>query len=235
MITEAIILAGGMGTRLQAVVNDVPKCLAPINGAPFLGYLLHYNHAQGINHFVLSVGYKADKIKDYISSLKLTFSISYCEETKPLGTGGAILQSLNYITTNNVIVLNGDSLFNYKMPELLHTHTTSQATCTVALKPMRNYNRYGSVSLTGSTVTQFHEKKQVAQGLINTGVYMVNTKKLKAIKLPPVCSFETAYLQENTSTNAIHGCVQDAYFLDIGIPEDYKQAQTDFKLFTHVS
>ena len=115
---EAIILAGGKGTRLQSVVSDVPKPMADVNGRPFLSYLLHFLSTKGVRKVVLSVGYKHEVISNYYSNCFENMSICYAIENEPLGTGGALVESLKQVTDSNVLLLNGDSFFdiNLKKP-----------------------------------------------------------------------------------------------------------------------
>jgi D-glycero-alpha-D-manno-heptose 1-phosphate guanylyltransferase len=229
-LTEAIVLAGGLGTRLRGVVQDVPKCLAPVCDVPFLDYVLRYAHRQGISRFVLSVGYKYEMIQDFVAEQKYPFEIDYCIETKPLGTGGAIKKSLRLCKTNHVLVLNGDTMFAYDISKI------SLSDCAIFLKPMIDFDRYGSVQTDEKgRIVHFREKQNMKSGLINTGAYIIERKHIDDLPLPEKFSFEKDYLEHFVSDLKFIGIPLDAYFIDIGIPEDYQKAQIELVAFKHRS
>ena len=148
MIKEAIILAGGLGTRLRSVVADIPKCMAPVAGKPFLHYVIKHLQKEGIENFIFSVGYKSESIISYVKkelSNKFQFSI----ENEPLGTGGAIKLACEKISDHNVLACNGDTLFKIHLHQLSNFHLLHDADCTLCLKPMENFERYGVVELNG--------------------------------------------------------------------------------------
>src|SRR5258706_6567248 len=141
---ELIILAGGLGTRLRSVVSDLPKCMAPVNGKPFLSYVIDYFQQQGIEKFIYTLGYKHEIIIDYLSQFTAhhpSLIFQYSIEEEPLGTGGAIKQAFSYVTEKNVLVANGDTLFKVNTTTLVSFHSLNAADCTLALKPMKNFNR----------------------------------------------------------------------------------------------
>jgi D-glycero-alpha-D-manno-heptose 1-phosphate guanylyltransferase len=225
-ITEAIILAGGLGTRLQSVVSDVPKCMAPVNDVPFLEYVIQYAYKQGVRKFVLSVGYKKEFIEQYIKNRNFSFEISYCIENAPLGTGGAIAKSLLQCSTNNVLVLNGDTFFEYTLP----SHINNSVACTIALKKMDQFDRYGAVTINSDNqIINFEEKKFVPTGLINTGVYIINKNSFFKNTYEEKFSFEKEYLEKYVGQSNFNALVQEGYFIDIGIPVDYEIAQSSLK------
>ncbi|MGF2414104.1 MAG: sugar phosphate nucleotidyltransferase, partial [Ferruginibacter sp.] len=190
MIKEAIILAGGLGTRLQTVVNDVPKSMAPINGVPFIGLVINYLQSQGIQHFIFSLGYKSEMLINFIESEYPQLDKQYCIEEEPLGTGGAIMQACKKVNSENVLVLNGDTLFKINLKSLSNLHVQKKADCTIALKEMFNIERYGTVDMNNSnTVIAFTEKRFCQNGLINGGVYALNVKNFLKENLPEVFSF----------------------------------------------
>jgi D-glycero-alpha-D-manno-heptose 1-phosphate guanylyltransferase len=229
MINEAIILAGGLGTRLQPVVQNVPKCLAPVNQIPFLEYVLQYGFQQGIERFILSVGYKKESIQYYIASQDYPFEIVFCTEEKPLGTGGAIKKSLELAKNDQVLVLNGDTYFEYNLNTLAEQHIMEFADCTLCLKPMQHFDRYGSVYWQNGEIIAFNEKKFVTKGLVNAGVYALEKSHFLKRRSKKIFSFEKDYLETMVNKYHFEGSIQDAYFIDIGIPEDYERAQTDLK------
>ncbi len=228
MVTEAIILAGGLGTRLQPVVSDVPKCLAPVNGIPFLTYVIDAIQKQGITRFIFSVGYKSDSIIDFVDSNYKHLDKVFVFEKEPLGTGGAIKEACKNLYEKNVLVFNADTFFPVDLQELADIHTKQKAECTIALKRMTNFSRYGAVETsTTAIVTAFKEKQFTDKGLINGGIYVLNVKRFLKNKLPAVFSFEKEYLEKNTSNPKLLGIAFDNYFIDIGVPEDYERAQKE--------
>ncbi|HVZ96010.1 MAG TPA: nucleotidyltransferase family protein [Chitinophagaceae bacterium] len=231
MIKEAIILAGGLGTRLRSVVSDVPKCMAPVNGNPFLYYVLSHLRKEGITDFIFSLGYKSGDIIDYIesSSDQLTIkNYQFSTEKEPLGTGGAIRLALEKTSGENVIIVNGDTLFSIDVNAISNFHLRQDADCTLCLKPMKNFDRYGVVELNSDqSIRSFKEKHFYPSGLINGGVYALNIARFKQETFPEKFSFEKDYLEKFTGKRKFYGIEQDRYFIDIGIPEDYERAQKE--------
>ena len=219
---EAVILAGGLGTRLRSVVSEVPKCMAPVDGKPFLQYMLEWLSRFDVSHVVLSVGYLREVIFAFIDSREWPFEISYAVEEEPLGTGGGIRLALTKCREDRVIVLNGDTFFNVDLKAL-----TFAAPVTLALKPMRDFDRYGAVDLAGGLVTGFHEKTACTEGLINGGVYALVRSRLDLAFYPGRFSFEKDLLEPLAAARLVAGQVQEGYFIDIGIPEDYTRAQRE--------
>ncbi len=229
-ITQAIILAGGLGTRLRSVVNDLPKCMAPVAGRPFLFYIINYLRLQGVEQFIFSLGYKHEIIEAYLKDQFSTLRYQCSIEEDPLGTGGAIQLACQMATETNVIVANGDTLFRINGKEMLSFHGGHDADCTMALKAMTHFDRYGVVELDDQgIVTHFKEKRYYDQGLINGGQYILHVPNFLSKKLPVAFSFEKEYLQNFYSQRKIAGIIQHGYFIDIGIPEDYKRVQEELK------
>jgi D-glycero-alpha-D-manno-heptose 1-phosphate guanylyltransferase len=229
-----IILAGGLGTRLKSVVPDLPKCMAPVNGKPFLSYVINYFHQQGITNFIFSLGYKHEVIVEYLSKFRISNSplmFQYSIEDEPLGTGGAIKKACSLINDRTVFITNGDTLFKADILLFKNFHYIKNADCTLALKPMKNFNRYGVIELNkDESIKSFSEKKYYESGLINGGLYMLNTDKFLNECLPERFSFETDYLEKLYDKQNMFGLIQDEYFIDIGIPEDYERAQRELKI-----
>ncbi|WP_051267953.1 HAD-IIIA family hydrolase [Terrimonas ferruginea] len=227
-MTQAIILAGGLGTRLRSAVPDLPKCLAPVAGRPFLFYVINYLRSQGINDFIFSLGYKHELITDYLEKDFATLSYKTVIEEEPLGTGGAILLAAAQAHSSQVIVTNGDTLFRADIPAMLQLHRSNHAICTLALKPMQHFDRYGVVEINNEgRITAFKEKQQYEQGTINGGLYVIDREALLAAGLPEKFSFEKDFLEARYADDKLYGIAQDDYFIDIGIPDDYNQAQQD--------
>jgi D-glycero-alpha-D-manno-heptose 1-phosphate guanylyltransferase len=230
MITEAVVLAGGLGTRLREAVPDVPKVMAPVNGRPFLGHVIDYLRMQGVQHFVFSLGYRGEVVEEYLSSHFPTLDYSITKEEEPLGTGGAIQLGIQKTRTADVLAVNGDSLFKIDLGKLDSFHFQKGAECTLVLKPLQNFERYGVVTTDPSgRILSFKEKQFYKEGTINGGVYIINKDKFLQHPFTKKFSFESDYLERYYGDAPIYGLVQDGYFIDIGIPSDYQQAQIDFK------
>ncbi len=229
MSNEAIILAGGLGTRLRTVVNDLPKCMAPVAGKPFLHYVIKYCLKQGVDKFIFSLGYKAESIIDYVNDEYPHLNKQFSIEDEPLGTGGAIKLACSLATEKNVFILNGDTLFNADTNLLAILHRNAESDCTLCLKPMQNFSRYGVVEINVDNVIEnFKEKKQYENGLINGGLYTLNVESFLQKDLPQKFSFEKDYLEVFCGEfGKIFGIIQDEYFIDIGIPEDFERAQVE--------
>lgn len=227
---ECIVLAGGLGTRLQSVVSDVPKCMAEVAGRPFLSYLFDYLAREKFDSIILSLGYKAEVVLDWIKNNEYPFNISFTVETEPLGTGGAIKLAFQQATANNIFVINGDTFFDVDTENLLAFHTNKQAGLSLALKPMLKFDRYGSVELSlDKRITEFKEKAYCDKGLINGGVYLINSNIFAGKNLPNKFSFEKEIMENGVSELPIYGLEFDNYFIDIGIPFDFEKAKIDFK------
>ena len=218
---EAVVLAGGLGTRLRSVVHDIPKCMAPIAGEPFLGYIMDWLSRYGITRVVLSVGYLKESIMEWVAKQDYPYEIDYAVEETPLGTGGGIRLALSKCLERKVIVVNGDTFFPVDLDAI-----PFDAPISVALKPMKDFDRYGAVTVAlDGTVTAFHEKAPVKEGLINGGVYALNGLDLSSF--PEKFSFEKDVLEPLSAKGQVGGWVSDTYFIDIGIPDDYARAQTE--------
>ena len=234
MIREAIILAGGLGTRLRSSVPDLPKCMANVAGRPFISYIIDYYSQNGIGKFVFSLGYRHEVIEAYLAAEYPLLDYSCSIEQQPLGTGGSILKSCSLTGSDNVIVANGDTLFLVHLESLASFHENNDADCTLALKQMTNSDRYGVVETDESgRINSFKEKKWYDTSLINGGVYALNVPRFANTSFPEIFSFEKEFLEKFTDEKKFYGLTQDAYFIDIGIPEDYEKAQSELKNYRH--
>lgn len=225
---EAIVLAGGLGTRLKEVVADVPKPMAPINGRPFLDILLYNLSKKGIHKVVLSVGYMADVIQDYFGSTKYGLEIIYNTEKVPLGTGGGIYSSLKICTSEAVLILNGDTFidFDYKLIyELWHKNKKP----IILTRIVNDTSRYGKITIANNKIKSFsneHITKEENK-VINAGVYILPKNILDQYSDNDVFSFESDFLPNAVTSRDFYSVQSDDYFIDIGIPEDYERAQTE--------
>jgi D-glycero-alpha-D-manno-heptose 1-phosphate guanylyltransferase len=239
MIKEAIILAGGKGTRLKSVVKDVPKPMADISGKPFLYYLIEKLIKQKVNRFIISVGYKADVIIDYFGNDFSGCSIVYANEATALGTGGALKYALSFTTTNDVIVLNGDTFFDIDFQKLEYIFNNQRPVFGFALRNMYNDNRYGGVELNEDLrIINYIEKDFIGDVYINAGIYLVDRSKFLSLTdvLPQVFSLEEDFFKEKYKEIELIGIPYiDAYFIDIGIPDDYHKGFIEIpKVFEYV-
>jgi len=226
-IKEAIILAGGLGTRLRSEVPDLPKCMAPVGGRPFVGYITEYYRRAGIGRFIFALGYKSAAFDEFFREYFPEGNYSISLEDSPLGTGGAIRKACTLGNEESVLILNGDTFFGIDLAALSDFHTAHDADCSLCLKPMRDFDRFGVVELAGDQrVRLFREKQYYQEGLINGGVYALNRRHFLSEELPGIFSFEKDYLEKRLASSRIYGLVQDRYFIDIGIPEDYRRVQT---------
>lgn len=227
---ECIILAGGLGTRLKGVIGAVPKCMAPVLDKPFLGYVLQWLEQQQCSRVVLSLGHLHEVILQWLPTQHFSMTIDYVIETEPLGTGGGIQLAMQQCKSAHVAVLNGDTMFQVSMASLMAFHIQNKAMTTLALKEMTEFERYGVVKTNDNKViTAFEEKKFMEVGTINGGVYIIDRQQFNNLNLPKKFSFEKDYLEAIVGTGKFYGMVQEGYFIDIGIPEDYAKVQVDFK------
>jgi len=227
---EAIILAGGKGTRLASRLVDCPKPMVSIAGRPFLEWLLEELARQGFHRAILSVGHLRQVIQDHFRSAFAGMAIDYVVEEEPLGTGGAIRAALPAATSDPVFVLNGDTYLLLDYRKMRSEHIECSRSFTMAVVHQQNAERYGNVLLGEDTVVGFRERGTAGPGWINGGVYLVN----KALCWPPHLSthfsFETDFLVPNVLElqPGFHRC--DGYFIDIGVPEDLDRAEQRFSL-----
>ena len=222
----AIILAGGRGTRLQSVLSDLPKPLAPVAGRPFLAWQLDHLAQEGIKRVILSIGYKAEAFESRIGTTWKGMDIIYVREDNPLGTGGAIRWAWSQMDMDTCWVLNGDTYTDFSLDSLWDYHQSVGASCTVALKQMKNFDRYGTVRIGGDgQIFGFLEKIPVKSGLINAGVYLIEKGMISEYSPGEPFSFERDLLEKTIDSKRIYGLPVSGHFLDIGIPDDYDLAQ----------
>lgn len=215
---EAIILCGGLGTRLRSVIKDVPKPMAAVGDKPFLTFIFEYLKTQGIKKVILAVSYKYEFIQEYFKDEFLGLEILYSIEKEPLGTGGALKLALNLARQKELFVFNGDTIFDISLKKL----KLQNSKICIALKRMLNFDRYGCVELDeNGLIKLFKEKEFVRQGLINGGIYLISNDIFKDFKLEKKFSFEK-FLQENFEKLKARAETFEDYFIDIGVPSDYE-------------
>jgi D-glycero-alpha-D-manno-heptose 1-phosphate guanylyltransferase len=230
---EAIILAGGLGTRLQQVISDLPKSMAQVNGRPFVEYLLNYLRGQGITKFILSVGHKKEAIETHLGSRFMNIPIEYAIEEEPLGTGGGIRNAFKLVNGDTAFVLNGDSMFRMGMSSLIQLHSDARADITIALRYLDDTERYGAVMIDNDRrIIGFTEKGgEAGPGYINGGIYLINKKYLLSDRFRDKFSIEKDCFEKYFQESRFFGFPSRGYFLDIGIPEDFYRAQHEFRPF----
>ena len=221
---EAIILAGGKGTRLKSLVSDRPKPLADINGQPFLSILLSFLIRQGCQHFILATGHQREMIRSTYGGDYLGIPISYSEETIPLGTGGAVINAHKKLKNNKpFIVLNGDTFFPIDLAFLEKKFTKTQSDVTIALFKTNESGRYGAAKQDNRGLIKLTNERANTGESANGGIFMIEPTKLDLIrnmKLP--WSFETDFLPALASLGGrITGVTFNEPFTDIGLPHDY--------------
>lgn len=229
MSLRAVILAGGLGTRLRPAVGDTPKVMAPVAGRPFLEHVLGRLEAHGFEQVVLAVGYRKEAVIGHFGASFGRIALRYSEEQAPLGTGGAIRRALPLAGPGPCFVLNGDTWLALDHAGMLRAHLAGGTALTMAVRPVPDVARYGAVRVEGARVTRFEEKGGTGPGLVNAGVYLLQPELLSGEHLPEAFSFETDFLAARLAALAPLAWVADGPFVDIGIPADYQRAQAMFE------
>ena len=223
---KALILAGGKGTRLQSVLRDLPKPMAPIGNKPFLEYLVLQLKQWGITDIIFSIGYKGEIIKSYFNdSGKWGVTIEYSEEDVPLGTGGAVKKAENIIGSDSFLVLNGDSFCPVNLAELMDFHIQKKALVSVVMVESTNTADYGRITLDDrSRIVRFEEKAgPKGESYISAGIYMFEKRVLSMI--PPDLHYSLEYdLFPDLVSKDFFGFVAEQELVDIGTPERYERA-----------
>ena len=222
----AIILAGGLGTRLRPVLGAAPKPMAPVAGRPFLDYLMWQLRSWAVPEVVLSVGHGAATVRAHVGDgAAWGVSVRYVEEAEPLGTGGALRLAASDIESDSFLVLNGDSLFDVDVAQLAELHDARQATTTIALRQVRNAARFGTVQLDrDGRVTRFAEKDTAATaGHVNAGIYLCERSLIDHIPEARPSSLETDVFPSMVG-GQLFGLSMQGYFTDIGVPDAYRDA-----------
>ncbi len=228
---KAIVLAGGLGSRLKHLTADTPKPMVDVAGRPFLEYLLDNLANQGVADVVLAVSYLKEKIIEHFGSSYRDMALHYSVEETPLGTGGAIRQALDQyaaLFTRELFIFNGDTYVDVALTEMLREKKMSEARFVMATKFLEDTGRYGCVEVSSGSVAGFQEKKDGASGLINAGVYLCDGNLLDDFETGSVFSFETDFLEKFASTIKPRTLETKGLFVDIGLPEDCIRASKEF-------
>lgn len=230
-MTEAIILAGGLGTRLREKVPDLPKPMAPINGRPFLEHQMDYWIGQGVTRFILSVGYKHDAISGHFGKHYRNCEIEYAVEHTPLGTGGGMLLAIPLLKSDKpFLVLNGDTFFKVSLQEFLAFHKKQNSDWTLALFKADTPDRYGRIGLgKEGKVEGFSSSKAQVGDSASGGIYLISPDSLKNLpwKAGDNISIESKLLPEFLGCGGrCYGVHFAQEFIDIGLPDDYLRASS---------
>jgi len=225
---EAIILAGGFGTRLQSVVPDLPKPMAAIQGRPFLAILLDALITAGFTSAILAVGYRYEAIRDYFGENYKSLSLAYSIETEPLGTGGAIALALKQVAGPQCFVVNGDTYMELDYKAMLARHLEEKSVLTLAVLEVPDASRYGALDIEENRILGFFEKGRSGPGIINGGTYLLSPDLFSHYNLPAAFSFETDLLMVHVHELRPLAFPTAGLLIDIGVPEDYHRAQNLF-------
>lgn len=246
---EAILLCGGLGTRLRSVVSDRPKPMADIAGKPFLHYFVRMLSEKGVERFIFALGYMGEQIEAYFrDGREYGISIAYSYEESPLGTGGAIRNALPKMQEEDVLVLNADTYFDTDYRSLFQEQRMKRADMTIASREIEDISRYGAiVKDTDGRVLRWNEKQSGSgetmpdsaetlarseetapkRGEINGGIYVMKKSLIEKIPVGKQ-SLENDCIPVWLSHSVkIHALPSDGYFMDIGVPEDYRRFQED--------
>jgi NDP-sugar pyrophosphorylase family protein len=234
---KTIILAGGLGTRLRAVISDKPKPMAPISGKPFLDWQLELLKRFHLREIILSVGYMGNEIKNYFGNGgKFGVEIWYAEEHEPLGTGGALRNAKAFVLREDkFVVINGDTYLNMNFLDFLRFHDEKNGLATIALAKVDEASRYGSVELDKyCKVTKFVEKSAKSFESVNAGVYAFDSEIFSYMPEKDKFSLEYDFFPMLLETNRIFGYRTNCYFRDLGTLEDYENMQKELgELYDH--
>ena len=221
---EAVILAGGYGTRLREVVADVPKPMAPIRGRPFLELQLRMLERRGFGHVVLAVGYLGHVIVSHFGDRFGGMSLSYTIEDSPLGTGGAIQTALRSCRHDRAFVLNGDTYLEFDC-DAADRLWQSERCGVIVGRELPDTSRYGRLMTSDGWATGMVEKGVTGPGIVNAGCYILSRDQLVGVDHPMPFSFETDVLARILPTSPFRIFVTDGLFIDIGVPDDFARAQ----------
>ena len=227
---EAIILAGGLGTRLKERVSHVPKPMAEVCGKPFLSFILESLSKNGFNHVIISVGYMSDCIINFFGKKFLNLRIDYVIENSPLGTGGGIKLALTKSENDSLFIINGDTFVEVNFKKMMSLHLHHKKPIMLGVE-MENVDRYGNIYAFKDIVKKIiNNNENKKKGIINAGYYLFNSDFLNDLNLKSF-SFENDFLKQFIKKNELFLYKTQGRFIDIGIPKDYDLAQLFFKTF----
>ena len=225
---QAVLLAGGQGTRLASVSGGLPKPLVDVGGRPFIEYVLDELLRAGCEQVVVTASFKWELLRAHLGTSYKGCRLDWSIEQQPLGTGGAMRQAFESFDLAAALVLNADTLFRVDLTGMAARHDASAAAVTIALREVPDVARYGEVIVDHSgRITQFSEKGRSGRGLINGGIYLIDGRIWSRVPERGQFSFERDYLQRHVDDEKLCGYQADDYFIDIGVPEDLQRARHD--------
>ena len=225
---EAIILAGGFGTRLASVLSDRPKALAPVGEEPFLILLLRKLSNEGFRRAIIATGHLGDQIVAALGCKVGGVEIVFSRESEPLGTGGAARLAIELARSSEVFVINGDTWVDLDYGDMIAFHHRHESKVTVAVVPVPDTTRYGTLEIVNDRIVSFREKSASGQGVINAGNYLLNRDVFASFALPKRFSIERDFLEEYLDVLKPAAFRARGSFIDIGIPDDLSRAQALF-------
>ncbi len=234
-ISQAIILAGGLGARLRAVLGDVPKPLAPVRGLPFIHYVLRWLELNGIERVIGCTGHLADQMEAGFCSYEGELKMTFLREESPLGTGGALYRALRHADRGCVLALNGDTYFPADLALFQQQAARLGGPFAIALRRVPDTSRYGAVELDGGRILAMNEKARVGPGLVNAGLYLLPDDLWETTPMPAVFSWEMDLMQPMAPKLGAAGVILDAPFLDIGTPESYREAEHVLPIMSRIT
>jgi mannose-1-phosphate guanylyltransferase len=230
---QAVILVGGLGTRLRPITYDVPKALVPLRNRPFMGYMLDFLKSGGLDGAVLSVGYLPTPIQEYLAECDLEgFSVDYAVEDRALGTAGGIKNAACYLRGGGpVVAVNGDVLSGLELKRLIEKHQETDALATITLTSVEDPTAYGLVEVDHDMVVhRFIEKPaadEATTSLVNAGIYVLEPEVLEMIPRDQEVSIERAIFPELQAMGRLGAYISSSYWRDIGTPRSYLAASHD--------
>jgi NDP-sugar pyrophosphorylase family protein len=231
---DAVILAGGRGTRLQSVLKGGQKVLADVAGQPFLGKLIDFYGAAGTARIVLALGYRAGDVETFMHDFQDKMDLIASVELEPRGTGGALRHALPHLRTPTVLVANGDSFIQADLAALLRLHRDRESAITLALASVEDTSRYGRVLVDGAgAVIRFEEKADAplgspgTTGFINAGIYLIERSVIAAMPRDKPISLEREVFPQWVG-RGLYALASRMPFIDIGTPESWASVEGFF-------
>ncbi len=233
MVRKAFIIAGGKGTRLKPITQEIPKPMLPVQGKPILEHIIELFKKYGITEIVLSIGYKGDKIREYFGDgARFGVKITYVEEISPLGTAGP-LRLARHLLSETFFMSNADELKSVDLNDMFRFHKDSGAEATIALTTVRDPKSYGIVRLKGNRIVDFIEKPRSSPSpsgyLINSGLYILEPSVIDLVHSKNPCSIERDVFPKLAKQGKLFGYVFEGQWFDCSTLESYERAIKDWK------
>lgn len=232
-ISQAVILAGGKGVKMRPLTYEIPKPLIPVGGKPILEYLIETLRDAGVRDIILAVGHLSEKIKEHFGNgSKYGVKLTYSEESKNLGTAGALTNCYRFLEKKPFLVLHGDILINIDIADLIRFHENqSDPVATLVLSTVSDPSSYGNVQLKGSRIVEFVEKpskKSASTHLVSAGVYLFDAKIFDYIpeKIPAMLEKIFPVLAKE---NKLCGFLFAGKWFDVSTPKLYEKAIAEWK------